>query len=489
MNVEKPIKSLAIIRLAEILIKIPLGHQVSVLLWQTFFSLWFEKSVKPGITFHRIFGFHFIDFQTLESIVSKLRSPLELDGLDLPRRRLFKAMDLWIQRKDLIASRISAVLELPCPELLHSCLNGGLFDGGSSAWWVDLLHTDKADTNSSIAANFEVAWNVSASRELLPVGENMLKIDFSNHQGKEFVNSMTNIYQEFTSSIEELQNKARIHSAFLKEHEENDGAYLDNLYQLYKCNLVPATATKKCGGECIGAVFTYRKQICEIDPIKSAEIAVSFGKLTVLLQTEFVDDVMIKTSLNLELCVNKLIEEGSKASKTALLCFHDCMKLLELGIEAFPPAGEIVVETVTKLGMSFVKGSKTETALIFQKILKGNNVEVLSRIFQAEEDSFRESFNMVVCSLRGDKLALILPRFLVPSLVQQLSDGGQDYFDLYSDLLNALLVHGDDQVGFNALAIFLKSVIDNRPSSSLNQLISNIFAVIASGKMNPKIFR
>jgi hypothetical protein len=136
-----------------------------------------------------------------------------------------------------------------------------------------------------------------------------------------------------------------------------------------------------------------------------------------------------------------------------------------------------------------VIGSKDETRIIFQKIINGGNVKVLSQIFEAEYGSFLELFRQASTSLSGANLAVILSRFNVASWTKSLQVGTEMFYPLYDALLEAVLAHREDEVGFSALVGFLESLIHNCPESSFNRLIVALFSVLQRDTMNPIIFR
>ena len=471
---DKPKESLSINRIMDVLIKIPPNHPVVILLWQAFFSLIFEQSSKPGPFFQKNIGLLLVDGKKIDQLENLIFGSMNSNSQSSLMKEYLKAMHGWLLKKDLIAVQDANIRSLEKPELLSSCVRGSLFENGTNSWWVDLVK--EKDNNQQSKPQVEI-WNVAELNisAIMP-GHGLLKIEFKSPMISDIKPS--EVHTVFASAIDILKNKARFHSAFLKESEENDQIYLKDILKLYKCDLAPSNMAKKCKTDCAGILFTYSKQVCEIDVGVSKNLEIIQGQADTLLKTDFVDEGVTIASLKMDKCLELMSKPGYE-SKSALKCLADCLNLLEMRIQSFPPAGEIIEKCIKLLGKSFVIGSLQETNSIFKTILQGNNIKVLCQIFEAPVERFIESFNQATSLLFGENLALVLACFSVNMWVAVLKQEDlEPFFKLMEDCLEAFALHNVDKIGFEAIAGFLRQMVNHRPLSSLQRITSIIFAKI-----------
>ena len=366
ISIEKPLSEFSIYKVAEALHSYPLDHPTSPVLWQIFFTLYLERqSSDVGL---QCFGHRFFDEE--QHILSALESRLE-EGSSLDRnlgswRNILSSLKLWIFEPRLVMSNSDQISFSPDyhPELISSCQSGSLFINGSKDWWktiVPLIHHESVESKKETLKREIIPSPipVKLSQIELPLPYPLLVINDPVLSHFEFDQDiLENVLNSINKDFELLKQQALHHSSLIQQHNSLDKEYIDELPKLFGVSKSSCLITKRCSNACAGIIFQFDQEKSGQNTHSTALLSVNRKKVEGLISLDLVDSRTTTSGLRIMLYLEWLISNKGKSayiSKEAIRLFYNVLNLMDMKLQAYPPAENIITLAVTMLGEEFLQ--------------------------------------------------------------------------------------------------------------------------------------
>jgi hypothetical protein len=348
---EKPISQFAIYRLVQLLQETPLNHPTSPILWQSFFSLYFERNREQDGYNNICFGHCFLSEQKslLVQLEKKLSTFTSTDSTLVSWPNVVDAMSFWISEPRLILSvvNIDSFPSTYCPELLLGVVKGLLFDNGSRDWWknfisepmMPLLDNTPPLCFQKVMLSLEPSQPFPAISFKEPVLKSIQNLDFHDRLAI------------LKSDISLLKQQGLHHSAFVQQHNDLDDAYLNLLGNLYSSSSTILNVTKRCSSSCPGVVFQFEQEKSIMNREISTSLSSNRNQAETLLGLDLVDSTTALSGLRITVIlesISKLSEQDASVQKVAKDLFYGSLELQNMKLQAFPPA-DLIINTIIKM--------------------------------------------------------------------------------------------------------------------------------------------
>jgi hypothetical protein len=480
---EKPHKSLTILKIIPLILSFPKDSPLVPLLWQIFFSLYFERCRTPGVYMHRCFGYLFLkDYKDLQNSVEKFLADL-ISNLDISEefRMFYKALYMWIMSPKYIRSDVNDVGEEFYPVLLNSCLTGELFEMGSQVWWIGIIHTE----------DLELHWETHPEprierEEILESCKNLPVLELLDPLVSKFTN-LVHAQKVLEQELKVLKGQGRYHSAFVKEHTEQDILYLKEIRKLYTTVQTKQQVFKKCGTQCPGISIEFQKYESVIDNTVSLKLSKITSLINDFLTTEYVDQRTVLAYLRILEIIEFIKSQNLK--KVGLKFFYECVELLNIKLNAFPPA-DVVLNVVMQEFGSFVENDE-DVVRVYEMIKRKENIGILGGLFDplSYPEKFIPFYKNLVEVLGGDDAKLVYERFDIKEWAKKTNPTHDVYCDFLNSVVYALIYNAEDLVTCESHCVIFRNLVRTGPETILPSTISKLILSLSNSDISNTILR
>jgi hypothetical protein len=328
----------------------PLEHPITPLLWQLFCNLYFERNYEPGPFFQKNFGSLFIafDMELWNSLIATLSAAKDSPLIPKQSQTFFDAVHYWLCNHDLLKGEDGfQVPQEYFPSLLHSCMESTLLNQGAASWWIALIQ-DRVLLPSSSFGNLPMEPTLE-SPKLDPI-----KAVAIVEQPEEILSSITSLEMAQVMLEEELttlKNQGRYHSTYLRDHNEKDIKYLEDVQKLYLNETTSSTITKQCSGNCLGVTIQFKRNQTTMIPAISHSLEYINSQISACCTTEFVDKRTAMAGMRIR-AILKFVKTSTISKQTKILqFFYSILELIEMKLHAFPPADILMNEILEEFGI------------------------------------------------------------------------------------------------------------------------------------------
>lgn len=308
---------------------------------------------------NQCFGFKFFeDYKKiiLNSLEQRFRNFTVADPMLSSWNHALLAFVHWLTDPRVVISNL-AIDNLPpgfCPHLLHSCASGALFENGCSEWWKDLIPPPNEYSEPKqqkvkrerAPASFTPPTFLEAPRsfpEVILAAPLIISLEKL---------SVKHILESMQKEIDLLKQQGLHHSAFIQQHNDLDVEYLRMLSKLYEPSLNALSIDKRCSSSCDGVSieFEVEKSIVQPEILRSLQTNRKHVQSLVIL--DLVDVRTALSGLRLSKILNWFIENktATEIREEAVSLFYQALVLLDLNLQAYPPAEKILNLLIKEFG-------------------------------------------------------------------------------------------------------------------------------------------
>ncbi|KAI8801743.1 hypothetical protein BJ742DRAFT_859006 [Cladochytrium replicatum] len=427
----KPISSFTIFKLAQLALSIPPDHPLALMVWQTFFSLYFERAPVASGHGSYFLGQKLMDGQPrlADRLIERLsdagrkcfdvRCSNSYGEVDLGG--LYSAMRSWLTNRKLISPLI--IVDTQASELypayLRDVMDGsvlfsvyaswGLAEVASSSRRGSVTRTEDAPPSEAITPHLDV--NAMVGAPLPPPAFVLSQPLLPN------VFSMTadSVHKQVLDDFSLLKKRAVAFAAFVAQHDALDVEYMDLLSKLYTNEMVRARAEKQCiSGKCQeAALFEYAVGKVKSVPDVKKLLRENRQQSEILLRTDNMDPraciAAVRILLSIEWTQVQLSTGSNKIVDIATDIFFEIMQGLNSEGVAFPPIKQIAKDIGEAFGSKFVSGSDANTIKLFKQLNQVALPDFYVHVFTpaASPEHFAEMLQQIIESRHqlGDNVA------------------------------------------------------------------------------------
>ncbi|KAI9364911.1 hypothetical protein DFJ73DRAFT_956142 [Zopfochytrium polystomum] len=408
----KPLTSFSIFLWAYQILAAPSDHPVMPLMWQVFFSLYFESA--PGGRSNSMYGHRF--FALKGDLIPKLEKKLtdcirstpndsigpEVALLKAKLDRLYNAMLLWISETRFTHSPLTmeSLKEVHCPSELKEVQTGLVLSSRDARWmhlvpceplirrYQNLFKTEgssKSDSRRNSAAvplsvgtaiNASVPAPIFASRQpLVPV----VQAENGSH-----------LLQVIEQNIQLVKEKGIPFYEILKDMDDLDAKYVKLAQRLYTNVKKRGRIEKRCGSSCSGgAVINF--SFCEVklqtdvknDMRENRHTSISLSdwdNMDAKVCTAMLRSVVLMECLSEATSLDTAVLSQSTVRDIQRLFFKMVASLTDEQSE-YPPVAFIRKKVVDIIGQHFIANSEEQSLKVFELIKNVSKESPLLSIF------------------------------------------------------------------------------------------------------------
>jgi hypothetical protein len=487
---EKPKKEFVIIKFFELAKEFPLNSPLAPLMWQIFFNLYFERVRGPGVYVNQCFGYLFLqdEMVLLDRITAHLKLASVDESISQEFRIFYNSAYLWLITPNLL--KIDDTLGIGeefLPILLKSCISGELIEMGSNSWWIDIINpsieTPPAPILSSASVTIEEYFPSPEKIPLLELNEPIV--------GK--MHNVENVKKILEQELNVIKSQGRYHSAFVEEYSEQERVFLELLSKLYNKVSTKSNIFKKCGSNCQGVSIEYQRTESVMDTAISQDLTRIKAQLDSFRNAEYVDLRTVLVHLRILEIINrwKNDENHSAEIETARDFFYQCIELLNIKLNAFPPAEIILTNVVTELGKSFIMNSENEMLKIYEIMKKDTDISFIHEIF--DPNLFPQHLELVykglATVLKGEDAYCIFSKFDVLNWQKKLKPSVKHIEEFILNTLKSLELMMQDNVACKAHRKIFRDLVRICPLTLLPRIAAEIFPLIISDRISSVVLK
>ncbi|KAJ3105254.1 Ectopic P granules protein 5 [Phlyctochytrium planicorne] len=403
----KPFSHFTIFRVAYQIAETPEQHPTLPLLFQVFFSLYFERSKQVLKSTFSCFGYRFVYERkdVIERIDRKLDACLKKMGeandtlLVSELKGAYNSMSLWLKEKRLTSNDVYIDHLSPSfnPKRLKEVLQGSVFRNPLS--WNDLLPvemiqahvTSLMDHNRvlrhSRRGSVSLPKSMSFDRHLKTVSPALPPPLFSPRPPavlglSDYTQAAAGDILKTSSPL--LLSKAARFLEIVDEHQKCDQNYADLMKNLYVNENKRGRVEKKCSASCSGpAIISYK--FCEVKVIPEVKNGLKENRLASegFSTWDNMDPQVCISTLRLLRIVDWIFSDHKPddSHDFILKFFYDILREYSSEYKAYPPIDAVLKDVVIRIGGSFVSISDEENVKIF-KLWNVHNGSILAKIFE-----------------------------------------------------------------------------------------------------------
>ncbi|KAJ3252035.1 hypothetical protein HK103_001872 [Boothiomyces macroporosus] len=475
---EKPLHEFCIFKIFELLDKFQLvDHPVSPLMWQLFFSLYFEKSTENGVCF----GYRYLEL--LDNAQNLIIKKLDLVKSNRNWGELANTMQKWISDPQLAKSSSHVSREDYMPSYLNSLLENQLFEVGRQAWWTNLVIMDEPVPESNLTSIAVVEKELVKLEVPKPLQQIKIQKPLISNEDYHSIDSvMDAIQQELTA----LKKQAMHHSSIIQRHNDLDEDFLKSVPNLHRQVSSPSSTFKKCSKTCPGVTLNFERQTSVLDSEISKKLSQIRLKVDLLINNEIVNQRTAICSIKITKLITWIVStvQSEVIRQKAVGLFYECFNLLDMKYQAFPPADSLITFMIDSLGSKYIAGSGVETPNIFERLKSEKHIEILSKYFSPHfsgREDFINNYDWISQKFKSDQIRIILERFDVKlwnQIHRPMMQSVQRFMKLI--ITNATNSKEDETALLAHLKLF-RTLIACQQEEKLSQCISSIIHSVFDG--------
>ncbi|KAJ3269380.1 hypothetical protein HDV01_001455 [Terramyces sp. JEL0728] len=475
---DKPLQEFCIYRIFELLDKFQaVSHPITPLVWQLFFSLYFEKSAENNICY----GYRFLEM--IDNSTNLVVQKLGLHTSNPTWGGLANAMQKWISDPQLVKANARLSREEYMPSYLNGLLENQLFELGRQAWWTDLI----ADTLSTTEPTPNPVTFVDRELVKLEVPKPLQQIKIQKPIiTNEDYQSVLSVIDAIQQELAALKKQAMHHSSIIQRHNDLDSDLLKSIPNLHRQISSPSSTFKKCSKSCPGATLHFDRQSSILDSEISKRLSQIKSKVDQLINSEIVNQRTAICSIKITKLIEWIISTAQNEAirQNAVSLFYECFNLLDLKYQSFPPADSLITYMIDALGNKYVAGSGVETPAIFERLKSENHVEILSKYFSPQfssREDFIDNYDCLSTKFKGTQIKILLERFNVKLWNQIHRPMMESTLRLLKIVINHCKGNREDDTALHAHLQIYKALIICQNETKLQQCIAVVVDSIFDG--------
>ncbi|KAJ3317662.1 hypothetical protein HDV06_001319 [Boothiomyces sp. JEL0866] len=482
---DKPLQEYCIFKIFELLDKYQfVDHPIAPLMWQLFFSLYFEKSTENGVCF----GYKFLEL--IDDSTKLVIQKLDTQKSNSIWGEVANCMQKWIADIQLVKTQSRITREDYMPSYLNSLIENQLFEVGRQAWWTNLVIANEPvmESNSPHVTLVE--------KELVklevPKPLQQIKIQKPLISNEDY-GSIDSVMEAIQVELSALKKQAMHHSSIIQRHNDLDEEFLKNVPHLHRQVSSPSSTFKKCSKTCPGVTLNFERQSSVLDSEISKKLSQIRIKMEMLINSEIVNQRTAICSIKITKLVDWIVSTAQSEAirQKAVGLFYECFNLLDMKYQAFPPADSLITLMIDSLGnlhfmvgSKYIAGSGVETPNIFERLKSEKHIEILSKYFSPHfsgREDFVNNYDWISGKFKAEQVKIILDRFDVKLWNQIHRPMMQSVLRFLKLIIKYSTENQEDEIALQAHLQLFRSLISCQQEEKLYQCISMVLESIFSG--------